>query len=321
VNAGAPASPFDDALRAAAAARAMARELDAELRRIDVECTKMRGGDRSARGRAERAADALARVQGFGPWALWQRLRGRSADLAAAASRAIDDARAEQAAFDARLEPLLVQREAVAAQLAPLAEAEAQHAALQRDKIAWLERLGGDVAARHAAATARLLELRREQKQTERMVEFGRDAESALMQARDRLGRASSWATVDLFGGGPLAGLGKHTRFDEARTHLLRAQRAIQEIAIGLRGEARALANLDIGIGMRLADLLLDGFLVDLLTGHTIRSAQERVRDFLPKLRDAVLVLERQRRDGRIAIEAAQLEYDAWLEGVAGDTA
>lgn len=309
----AEANDIDARLQAAADADARLRTIDRELRAIDAELHKAHGSEERWRRQAARATDELHRLRGSSLSALWQRLRGHAAARIGEQEARITEARREQEAIDQRSEPLHRRRAELARGREPLAAAPAEFAAALAAKDALLRANGGDFAERAAAGLAAVQRLQQEQRAIDRVLMAAREAEASLVLAREHLGQARQLGQVDLLGGGAGVTSAKQAGLDVARGYLERARRALAHVADALGAEAASLAALDLGDGLRLADLLADSLIVDLLVHARIRSAHDRVRDFVPRLRDVIQGLERRAVTAHVAAAAAADERAAWL--------
>lgn len=309
----AAAGDIEARLRVAAEAHARLRALDTELRALDAELLAAQASEQRWRRQAARATDELRSLRGFSLSALWRRWRGGAAARIAEQEARIAEARREQEAIDQRAEPLHRRRAELARGRAPLASVPEEFAAALAAKDALLRANGGELAERAAAGLAAVQGLQQKQRAIDRVLGAARDAEASLVLAREHLGSARQLGQVDLLGGGIGVTSAKQAGLDVARGYLERARRALAHVSEALGAEAASLAALDLGDGLRLVDLLADSLIVDLLVHSRIRDAHDRVREFVPRLRDVIQGLERRAVSAQAAAAAAADERAAWL--------
>lgn len=99
-----------------------------------------------------------------------------------------------------------------------------------------------------------------------------------LEYAEDSLNSAANWGTYDMLGGGSISTFIKHSRIDEAETHVNDAQFYLRKFQEELR-DVDVFLNSDFEIhGMlTFADYFLDGFFVDWLVLRKIDDAKDHI--------------------------------------------
>ena len=124
----------------------------------------------------------------------------------------------------------------------------------------------------------------------------GERALSSLRDAQHYLGGARLWGIVDLFGGGGLSGLLKHSDIRKASRSLEQARGDLRSFQQELR-DVTSLEGLQIDVGgfLTFADFFFDGVIADYLVQSKIVRARkqvmeaieqvERILDSLRKLR------------------------------------
>lgn len=316
------AAELNAPLQRAASARKALAAVDAELRAVDAQLAKIAAGEQRWRRQAGAAAGELRALHGFGPGALWQRVRGRAAALRAAAQARIDEARREQDALDERAAPLQTRRAALLAQRTPLAVDAAAYAAAASAKAAWLRAFGGALAARLDASAAALEEVARQQRVVDAAIARAREAESALIAARDQLGEVRTFGRRAV-GFGVARSAQQHSGITTAQGHLQRAQRHLQALGADAGAEldaiARAVGGAGAGrvhgaVGATVAGLLLAPGVFTWLAGARAAEARTEVAAVLERVRDRVLGLEQLARSLHAAHRAAAAEREAWIE-------
>ncbi len=108
-------------------------------------------------------------------------------------------------------------------------------------------------------------------------------ADQALMylnQARHSLNKAGNWGLVDLFGGGFLSTLLKHSHMDSAQRELEQARQAVRRFSRELQDVHAAMdVNLDTGDFLSFADYFFDGLIADWMVQSRISTAKRQVDD------------------------------------------
>ena len=156
--------------------------------------------------------------------------------------------------------------------------------------------------------------------------EVSRELDEALIaarRARDRfdavlrvLDSAESWATFDLFGGGFVTDMVKHSKIDEAQALMRQADDAVRRLQ-------RELADVDLvagvdSVGVTEGTKLMDMFFDDIFSAMSVRRSVQDARARCRRAREAVQRVERLlgERSGDAADKVARLsaEREAILE-------
>lgn len=111
-------------------------------------------------------------------------------------------------------------------------------------------------------------------------IQAGNAAISALNDAERYLSSARTWGFIDMFGGGLLSGLIKHSKLDEAERCMNRAR----ENVLRFRDELEDVSCCtDIAVNFdtfsRVIDLFCDNILVDFMIQDKIAKSLQSVRD------------------------------------------
>ena len=122
----------------------------------------------------------------------------------------------------------------------------------------------------------------------------GERALSSLRDAQHYLGGARLWGIVDLFGGGGLSGLLKHSDIRKASRSLEQARGDLRSFQQELR-DVTSLGELQIDVGgfLTFADFFFDGMLIDVLVQSKIAKAKEQVDEAIYRVEDMLQVLRR----------------------------
>ena len=109
----------------------------------------------------------------------------------------------------------------------------------------------------------------------------------SLERARKELESARRWGLWDIFGGGLLSTLGKHSRMDEANAAMNEAKRHLRNLKRELL-DVRISDDfkLDVGNFLSFADYFFDGFVADFMVQSRIIDALEQVEEAITKIRN-----------------------------------
>ncbi|MGH8901259.1 MAG: hypothetical protein ACRDYA_06150 [Egibacteraceae bacterium] len=131
------------------------------------------------------------------------------------------------------------------------------------------------LAARRADALA-------DRRELDEAIEAGNEVLEHLSVLAMTLRRASGFGLWDLVGGGAFVSMVKHGYIDDARSvaaglqeKLLRFDRELADVAASGLG----IGEVNLGLGLRFADVFLDGILPDFLVQTRIASARQTVDD------------------------------------------
>ena len=99
-----------------------------------------------------------------------------------------------------------------------------------------------------------------------------------LDNARRYLGSASNWGLLDMFGGGMISGLIKHSKMRDAEYQIQMARDAVQAFSRELQ-DVRGYTNIHIDGFLTFADFFFDGFLADVIVQSKISDAKRQCDD------------------------------------------
>lgn len=109
-------------------------------------------------------------------------------------------------------------------------------------------------------------------------IEAGREALKSLSTAKTYLNSASKWGILDIFGGGWLSGSMKHSKLNDARRYMERAQYDLRNFSMELKDvSSRVDLSIDISEFLGFADYFFDGFLTDMMVQKKINKAKQEV--------------------------------------------
>lgn len=148
-------------------------------------------------------------------------------------------------------------------------------------------------------------------------LEAGRNLLDALADVKKSLNSAESWGTWDMLGGGFLATAAKHSRIDEARSGIEKAQWLLNRFHSELADIGGSI-EVDIGIGsfLTFADYFFDGIFADWAVQSKISDALQRVSDTIYNVETLLQKLKgemeyTQRRIGKLEEEKVRIIEEA----------
>ena len=156
-----------------------------------------------------------------------------------------------------------------------------------------------EVKASGGAAAAKLLELEAQaaacvgrKKEILDAIAAGSEALVTAEEILDDLDSAGSWATWDVFGGGIIADIAKHSHLDEAQYAVERLQSQLRRFKTELADVGGIGADVRVNVDgfLRFADYFFDGIFVDFAVMDHISNAAEQVQAVHARISD---VLER----------------------------
>lgn len=156
-----------------------------------------------------------------------------------------------------------------------------------------------EVKASGGAAAAKLLELEARaaacvgrKKEILEAIAAGSEALVTAEEILDDLDSAGSWATWDVFGGGIIADIAKHSHLDEAQYAVERLQSQLRRFKTELADVGGIGADVRVNVDgfLRFADYFFDGIFVDFAVMDHISNSAEQVQAVHARISD---VLER----------------------------
>ena len=169
----------------------------------------------------------------------------------------------------------------------------------EREYEETLQAKSREVKASGGAAAAKLLELEARaaacvgrKKEILEAIAAGSEALVTAEEILDDLDSAGSWATWDVFGGGIIADIAKHSHLDEAQYAVERLQSQLRRFKTELADVGGIGADVRVNVDgfLRFADYFFDGIFVDFAVMDHISNSAEQVQAVHARISD---VLER----------------------------
>ena len=120
----------------------------------------------------------------------------------------------------------------------------------------------------------------------------GERALSSLYAAQDKLKSARGWGVIDLFGGGLITDMVKHSKMsdasrymEDAKFHLKAFQKELKDVNLSLD------LRREVGGFLSFADFFFDGLVADYLVQSKIATAREQVDDAITMVKNILTSL------------------------------
>ena len=120
-------------------------------------------------------------------------------------------------------------------------------------------------------------------------IDAGERALQSLKSAQEKLNNASSWGIWDMFGGGFLATMMKHSKIEDAQSHMADAKYYLKVFQDELKDiNINFLPRIDIEALLSFADFFFDGILSDYLVQSKISETKAHVAETITKVEDVL---------------------------------
>ena len=132
-------------------------------------------------------------------------------------------------------------------------------------------------------------------KEMKEAIDAGERALNSLKNAKEKLNSAGNWGLFDMFGGGFISTMMKHSKMNDAgqlmetaKADLKNFQKELKDINIPLD------LRMEVGSFLSFADFFFDGFVADYLVQSKIADAKEQVSDAIFKIEQILSQLKRE---------------------------
>ena len=132
-------------------------------------------------------------------------------------------------------------------------------------------------------------------KEMKEAIDAGERALISLKNAKEKLKSAGNWGLFDMFGGGFISTMMKHSKMNDAgqlmetaKADLKNFQKELKDINVPLD------LRMEVGSFLSFADFFFDGFVADYLVQSKIADAKEQVSDAIFKIEQILSQLKRE---------------------------
>ena len=132
------------------------------------------------------------------------------------------------------------------------------------------------------------------EKEKREAIEAGNRALRRLREAQNNLNSAKNWGIWDMFGGGFISTMAKHSKMDRAKQNMEQARYDLKNFSRELN-DVNIACHLDIETGdfLSFADWFFDGFVVDWMVQDRINQASRQVTEAIRRVEGIVRQLQR----------------------------
>lgn len=120
-------------------------------------------------------------------------------------------------------------------------------------------------------------------------IQAGNQALKSLNQAYSELNKAKNWGLIDIFGGGTITTLIKHSKMNNAQNYINQAKYDLKVFRKEV-SDLDGYLNLDMDVSSFLcfADFFFDGFVADWLVQGQINQARGQIQDAINRVRNVM---------------------------------
>jgi len=163
-------------------------------------------------------------------------------------------------------------------ELAGLRDCERQYETVLQEKAAAVKRAGGATAEEILKLEERLALLDSRKRELNEAISAGGSARTTTQQILSSLDSAEGWGTWDLFGGGLISDLAKHSHLDTAQENIETLQSQLRRFKTEL-ADVTIQADMQIHVDgfLRFADYFFDGLFADWAVQSKISRSKEQV--------------------------------------------
>ncbi len=120
-------------------------------------------------------------------------------------------------------------------------------------------------------------------KEIQEAINAADEALDHLYSAKKHLNSAGNWGLLDMFGGGLISGIAKHTKMSNAENEIEAAKRSLQRFSKELR-DVSGYSSIHINDFLTFADFFFDGFLADIAVQSKISNAKAQCDDAIRRV-------------------------------------
>lgn len=148
-------------------------------------------------------------------------------------------------------------------------------------------------------------------KEIQEAIAAGERVLSSLDNALDSLGSAEGWGVWDMFGGGLISDLAKHSHIDDAKSETEHTQRLLQKFKTELT-DIKISADIMIETDgfAKFADFFFDGLIADWFMQSRINESQESVYTVKEQVQNILEKLEQMEQQEKDNLEKYEKELD-----------
>lgn len=271
---------YDQELRRLSEQCSRKKKLEASAAELEEQCRIYSARTRELKEILEKEQANVDRLEEGSLSAFFYNVMGKMDEKKAKEERELYAARLKYQNGIRELEGAQTELESCRRELDTLMGCEERYASLFREKTAAIKKAGGGIAERILRLESREDYLQNQKRELLEAITAGRTALDCTDRILESLDSAEGWGTWDLFGGGFIADMAKHSHLDDA-------QAMVEELQDRLRRFKTELADVTINADFQVnidgfllvADYLFDGIFTDWAVLDKIGRSQEQVNN------------------------------------------
>ena len=231
-----------------------------------------------------------------------------------------EEAYAARVKYDAAARELTAVEEDLAryeAEFSILRDCKRQYGAVLQEKTGAVKAAGGATAEEILKIEERLAFLNSQSRELHEATSAGNSALSTANQVLSSLDSAEGWGTWDLFGGGLISDLAKHSHLDEAQGNIEHLQSQLRRFKTEL-ADVKISADMQVNVDgfLRFADYFFDGLFADWAVLDKISRSKEQVQSTRRQIESVLTRLDGMQR----AVEQEQIQLETKLDTLVRET-
>lgn len=256
-------------------------------KKLEAALAELTDQQKAMTGQVEELAQIMAeeqedvdRLEGRSLSALFYGLVGKKEDKLTKEQREAYAARVKHDAAARELARVEDDLRRCRSELEGLQGCEDRYQDLLAEKTQAVKQLGGQVSEDILRKEERIACLESEKKELREAMDAGKAALETTDQVLSSLDSAEGWGTWDIFGGGLIADMAKHSHLDDAQSAVEQLQARLRTFKTEL-ADVTIHADLQVNIEgfLRFADYFFDGLFVDWAVLDRIHQSQDQVKE------------------------------------------
>lgn len=304
---------YDDQLRDLQQQVARSKQLESMITELRSQRDTLAQSVAELESRKLREQKDVDRLEGRSLAAFFYNVIGKMDEKLDAERREAYAARVKYDAAARELAGVEADLRACESELASLRGCEQRYAAVLQQKADAVKSAGGANAEQILQTEEQIVALEVRKKELKEAISAGTAAFRTTEQVMDSLDSAEGWGTWDMFGGGLIADMAKHSDLDEAQEKVEQLQGQLRKFKTEL-ADVTIHADMQVNIDgfLRFADYFFDGLFADWAVMDEIDNAQQKVKSTQNQISSVISRLQQMLEDA----EAQQGKLKAQLDAL-----
>jgi len=177
--------------------------------------------------------------------------------------------------------------------LTPLGNAESHYQQVLAEKAEYLAANESDMANSLIELTQQIADLKADRAELDEACIAGQSALRSIEEIEETLVSAANWGTLDMFGGGMLTTMAKHSKMDAAKNQARTTRRKLRQFEEELaNADERLQMSLQIDGFSKFADYFFDGIFADWIVQSKIQKAKAKCSKTISRVKAAIRLCE-----------------------------